>query len=161
MPRGRRSSKPSQGQAYQNYERLKKEYDAERGGYTVPGAGPVRGRNQGSEAGFVPSKFTPEQGGYYADQGTTTGIGRARRRTGGDYYNADMAKAITDWAGEDKRRTSAAKPFQRVDPSVVASRRSRKRQRAAASGRGSTVMTRRLGAAGDDERTRKRTLLGS
>lgn len=152
--RSRRSS--AYGAGYQGYEALKKQYDADKGGYNVP---KKTGRTGRSGTTFVASKYTPEQGGYYNDA-PVRGSGPKARTTGGEYYDPNKAKTITDWAKQDKINTSRAKPFQRVHPSVTSARRGRKRVAAASAGRGGTILTDRLGGASEDERTRKRTLLG-
>jgi hypothetical protein len=54
---------------------------------------------------------------------------------------------------------SARIPFKRVNPSLIKSRKSRRKKRALAYGRSGTILTSTLGG-GKDDKLRKKTLLG-
>lgn len=148
---------------------LKKQYDAKKGGYTIPGGSFGLKRRKDK---FIKSNYTPEQGGYYRDydipalrkEEQEAAARQAKQATGEVSYTGTKPKRTKADTAEDvifaAERLSRAKPFQRVNPSITRSRTQRKRSAAGAAGRGNTILTKRLGSNGDDEPKNKRTILG-
>ena len=165
--------------------RLRSEYDAEKGGYTIPikytGRASINSRNK-PQSKFVKSSYTPEQGGYYADKSLLKDPSKAykarTRYSSGNpylYYNPERAGYITGSqpgsrkgsAGRDKEikdaaiaRKVAATPHKRVNQTIRQNRGNARRERALRKGRQGTILSGTLGGTGEDDRKRKKTLLG-
>lgn len=126
----KRTETNSRQSAYEDWLALSEQYDEKRGGYTLD-----KGR---AGAKFFASKYTPDQGGYYADEG-------------GD---PDRARSIAQFR-------SSLRPYQRVNPSLRRSRTAVRREKNAVNTRSSGTLLggqRLLGS--DDKNPRRKTLLG-
>jgi hypothetical protein len=141
--RGGSSSKPkapTRQDYWNDYNTLKSQYDAKRGGYLIQEGRGV-GRSRKKEI-FYASDFTPEQGGYYAEKDG----------------NPDRAKGIAN-------TFSSTKPYKRPNPTERRAQQAQRRERTAQRQQtGGTILGGRkmLGMDGDDDRKRNRkTLLGS
>lgn len=142
---------------YNKLEELRRQYDPERGGYTVRRRG---GKIPYGREVFIPSEFTPEEGGYYSNPVEKTPGRAGQPKTGPGYADSNVAKAVKAYATEESNNKSRAKPFTR--PSGGAGRnRQRKSRRLAATQ--STILggSKSLGnGTEDDLNLRRKTLLG-
>lgn len=150
-----------------DYDRLLREYDAKAGGYNVT-TGTASNRAQQ----FIKSKFTPGQGGYYADTNLADFVDATRAANISGYYNKLKKPKTTVGGGkpgtdfkdlpfetfDQQQRKSALRPYQRVNPSVKRSRQTNKKQRTLANGRSGTILTSTLGGGSNDKK--RKTLLG-
>lgn len=158
--------------------RLRTEYNADKGGYTI--TTPASGRRQ-EKTDFYKSSYTPEQGGYYADK-SIKGAGSSKGNPNNyRFYNEERASYISGnatssgiskradggAAGRDKAtkdaaiaRKVAATPRKQVNPTVSGKRRTARRERALRYGREGTILTGTLGGSNTDERKKRKTLLG-
>lgn len=188
MGRVLKSKQQRQADADADLARLRKEYDADRGGYTITyksSGGKAQHRKTQTE--FIKSSFTPEQGGYYADQSilrdsTRPYSRRTRTSRGNEYrfYDSSRATYISGKnkgtglsvdqigqggaAGRAKTKADAEGyrkfPARNVNPSLISNRKSRRRKRALQAGRSGTILTGTLGQSQEKDRNYRKTLLG-